>query len=270
MFHFIVFSKDRPLQLAACLETLTDKLSHGTCQIDVLARIEPPYANAYMAVAEEFERVGFVEERDFASDMDSLIHEQADYVCFMCDDVLSIADINLQDAESVLSDDKVVGVSLRLGTNVVVGMFGNEQPQPIFTPAGPDNKFVQWDINEAAGDWAYPWDVLGTIYRAEFVNAMWPLVSHAHNPSQFEDAGSRAWRNATLQHQYASWRDARTVVPTINVVQDQFANGVIGPSPVDPLFLLEAWNNGLRMDTEYYNGRWFSSWRIGDLRLFRK
>jgi hypothetical protein len=237
--------------------------------MDVLARIEPPYVDAYMSLAQEYDYVTFHEQGDFKSDMGNLIHEDAEFICFLCDDVVAIDPINLDDVESLMTDKRIIGTSLRLGSNVWIGMFGNDQHQPVFEPAGPDSRFLAWDMDDAVGDWAYPWDVLGTFYRADFVKALWPSIALAQNPSMFEDGGSKMWRLVTQQHHYASWSTARTIIPTINVVQDQFANGVIGPNVIDPLLLLECYQAGLRLDTARYTEKTYPSWRIGDLFLKR-
>lgn len=272
MIHIIIFSKDRPLQLHGCLRSLVTRL-YGPAQIDVLVRVEPDYADAYAdveALTGEFDPdIRFTRETDFSADMARLIDQPTDYICFMCDDVVTTHNINVEGVENLLTDNDIIGVSFRLGTNMLIGMFGNEQPQPDFKRAGAGGRFIKWDMNSAVGDWCYPFDVLGTVYRADFIARMRPALADAKNPSQFENIGSQAWRVVTSQHHYAAWEESRTVVPTPNVVQSEFGNGFIGRQQLDPLFLLLCWNYGMRLDIERYTFRRFASWRIGDFYLKR-
>jgi hypothetical protein len=59
------------------------------------------------------------------------------------------------------------------------------------------------------------------------------------------------------------------VVPTVNLVQSVFGNGIVGAAGLDPAFLLDCWNRRLRMDVERYRGLPSGSWRVGDFHLLR-
>jgi hypothetical protein len=266
VIHFIVFSRNRPLQLHGYLTSLISNLS-GSSTVDVLVAIDAEYADAYSQVQTAFDTVRFFEQSDsFARDMLSLTTLPSDYICFGCDDVVFQRPIDMNDVDELLTrDERLVGISLRLGRHITHGMFGNQQPQPAFES---DNKFLTWDMNAATGDWSYPWDVLGTIYRHQFVQDVAPHLQGTRNPSQYEDIGSRAWATVSTQHHYACWPDSRTTVPTPNVVQREFGNGYIGHDELDPAFLLSCWQHNLRMDIERFTGV-YQTWRIGDFHLTR-
>jgi len=265
VIHFIVFSRNRPIQLHGLLTSLSNNL-HGDASVDVLVLSDPEYVEAYNQIQRDFDSVRFfAQSTSFSEDMQRLTSIPCDYVCFLCDDVLFQRRLDMDDVETMMSDERIVSVSFRLGRHVTHGMFWNQQPQPPFEQVG---EFLVWDTNVATGDWNYVFDVLGSIYRFDFVQKMQPHLLNAQNPSQYEDAGSRAWWLVTKQHHYACWAESRTTVPTPNVVQTEFGNGYVGQGELDAEFLLQCWKHNLRMDTERFN-RLYETWRISDFHLMR-
>jgi hypothetical protein len=170
-------------------------------------------------------------------------------------------------------------VSLRLGRNTTRDMFGREMPQPAFLPQWGEGEYpydggLCWDATApgSVGDWGYPWEVLGTVYPAEFVRKLVDVLAkdgQAGSPSQLEHHGSTRWQEVTGRRMLRASTSSRLVVPTVNLVQAEFPNGIVGPPSLDPLFLLECWNRGLRMDTQALMGKTPPSWRIGDFPLRR-
>jgi hypothetical protein len=56
---------------------------------------------------------------------------------------------------------------------------------------------------------------------------------------------------------------------TVNRVQGEFGNGIVGAAPLSPEFLLDCWLHGLRLDTPRLRGIAPPSWRVGDFPLRR-
>lgn len=268
MIQFIVFSRKRPLQLYGYLESLFRHISEQVA-VGVIARIDPGYEAAYAAIQERFPYVYFLEETDFHSDVKTLINRSAaNYVSFGCDDVVFTGSISPDDVTETFNDMSIIGLSLRLGRNVVSGMFGNAMPLPMFTSMSTHK--LAWDITHpfSVGDWAYPWEVLGTIYPMLFVRDMVYAIEF-HNPSQLEAEGALAWPAVTGSRIMATYPTSRIVVPTVNVVQTEFPNGILGYASLSPEFLLDCWNNGLRLDTRAFEAHAYDSWRIPDFHLMR-
>lgn len=266
MIQVICFSKARPLQLHGYLTSVYEQWS-GDFTVSVLARIEPPYQGAYAEVAAEFFERGVVilPERDFASDLDALIEEDTEFTCFGCDDAVYVAPVDTNQVGSVFDKLNPLGVSLRLGENVLSDMFGADLYQPDFTDW---YEWRCWQFREGVGDWGYPWEVLGTVYRTEFVKSVVSTLN-AGSPSQLEERGSHVWGEHTDRHRMACGSTSRLVVPTVNVVQQEFPNGIKGTKALEPEFLLDCWNNGLRLDTQHYVGMQPESWRVPEFYLRR-
>lgn len=275
--HVIVFSRDRPLQLHGYLTSLFEQWQ-GEFRVSVLASLNPPYMEAYDAVRTEFRfgpyghRIIFGPEVDFASDLTRSVDVGcAPLTCFGCDDAVFVRPVAVGHLPPAFdAEPDLLGVSLRLGTTVKRGMWGQEQAQPAMARRRGD--LLLWDATAptSEGDWAYPFDVVGTVYRTGFVRRLVDSVA-PDSPSRLEEAGSVFWRrHAGGATHLACYHLPRLVLPTVNVVQPVFPNGTVGDDRLSPAFLLGCWNAGLRLDTwRYANGPQPDSWRVGDFYLRR-
>ncbi len=283
--HLIVFSKDRPLQLHGML-TSVFRHWQGDFKVSVLFRDEAEYAMAYAELWREFsERVDFYQEGSFAEQIAERVEDDAPYVCFGCDDVVYTGPVEVAAIDRAFRDEPhLLGISLRLGKNIDTDMFGRPMPQPAFAQPAPPafeeyawanaaGLRAQWRPAEATGDWGYPWEVLGTVYPTDYVRTTVAALvrgGQVQNPSTLEDAGWRRWaEHAGSRYLLQSFGRSRLVVPTVNVVQSVFGNGIVGPGGMDPAFLLDCWNRGLRLDVDRFRGMAPPSWRISDLYLKR-
>jgi hypothetical protein len=253
----VVFSKNRPLQLHGYLVSL-----HDCCRDDlavtVIAKSEPEwYSKAYLEVADEFPAVHWRQELVFADDLLASIDPEIPYTMFGCDDAVFTGSFGVDDTPW----SGVIGRSLRLGHHITRDMFGNHMPKP-------EVLFDVWSVDEGVVDWAYPWEVLGTIYQTEFALKMVRRIN-APSPSQLEARGALCWREETDKRLMAARGVSSLVVPTVNLVQNEYPNGIAGTVPLETGFLLECWNHGLRMDTGRYRGMKPPSWRVPDFWLRR-
>lgn len=265
LIQIVAFSRRRPLQLAGYLTSLFANCQ-GEPDVSLLARFDEQYRSAYGDVLKAFPQVIPWHEDDFVTQLSMILDSAtAEFTMFGCDDALFASHFE-PDAIAHVMDGKpeLLGISLRLGQNIHADMFGQPLPQPEFSD-------LTWDMTAptSTGDWAYPWEVLGTVYRTEFVKKMVAGLG-ARSPSQLEERGSHQWSKYTDLHHMASYPTSRLVVPTVNVIQQEFpGNGIRGDQALSPEFLLECWNNGLRMDTERYRGMAPDSWRVGEFYLKR-
>jgi hypothetical protein len=268
VIQLVCFSRNRPLQLHGYLASLFKFVADPELlEVTVLVRSDPEYAAAYAAVAAEFAPVRFVAERHFASDVLALMGDR-DYTCFGCDDVVFVAPIALARILE-LFDARLFAFSLRLGRNVARSMFsGAMTPPPMLAAPEP---FLLWDLHRAhgCGDWGYSWELNGTVYPTAIVRAVIEELRPA-SPNLLEAGGGGRWSNKTERHLMAAWPRARLVVPTVNVVQVDFANPVCGGGRLDPPFLLECWNRGLRMDIDAFARATYDCIHVADFFLRRE
>lgn len=269
--HFVVFSRYRPMQLHGYLTSLSDNYQ-GSPQVSVLVKGDDRYAEAYAEVEAEFPWVDFVREIDFATDLRIILASQAlgEYTCFGCDDVLFVRPVKADWIEHAFSKiHDLLGFSLRLGDNVQYGMSGRRMPPPSVVETRM--RYFAWQVDgpDAHEDWAYPWEVLGTVYRTDFVQDMVAALDNPPSPSQLEDRGSRCWAEHTPQRTMGAFYTAPMVVPTVNIVQTEFGNGFVGKVALRASFLLECWEAGLRMDTQRFAEQRYNTWRVPDFFMRR-
>ncbi len=285
--HLIVFSKDRPLQLHGML-TSVFRHWQGGFRVSVLLKAEPRYDRAYRDVDAEFPDVEFRYEGDFCANLLAAVRSgQEPYTCFGTDDAVYTLPVRIEDVDTALRVWTYAfphtGFSLRLGRNITHDMFGREMSQPhfLYTAVPPFNECDEgssdgglvWQWTHERGDWGYPWEVIGTVYETD--TAIHQVIEiaragEATSPSQLEYHGARRW--APDGHRLGTMRSysrSRLVVPTVNLVQREFGNGIVGPAGLEPEFLLDCWNRGLRLDVDRFRGMAPPSWRVPDLFLRR-
>lgn len=244
LLQVLVFSRDRPLQLDGYLSSLAAHLD-GEALVRVLYRVEGAYAPAYARVRADHPEAEFVAEQDFAAQTRDLLRADPPLVLFGCDDVVFTGLVNPAAAGFAIGDSDLLGFSLRLGCNVTRSLFVGVMPQPY---ASPGRRFA-WDVTDAAsvGDWAYPWELDGTVYPADFVRAVADAVD-APSPNQLEARGAAVWCHHTDLRRMGCWVESRCVVPTVNRVQTDFLNPIAVDPPLSPELLLACYEAGLRLD----------------------
>ena len=215
----LVFSKDRALQLDACLASFFRQAQDGSAaEIVVLYAASSQRFSGQYAELEDFYggRVRFVMEADFRSRVRESLRSQGhanpglvsrllqrlagkqtyppessmgleDCVLFLVDDTLFVRPFRLGDAQEALAaHHDALGVSLRLGANTILSYaLRREQSLPKFVEAGYG--FLKYSWTAADGDFAYPLEVSSSMYRLSMIA---PLVRELRfsNPNTLESA----------------------------------------------------------------------------------
>jgi hypothetical protein len=268
VIDIVCFSRNRPIQLQGYLQSLHDCVDDlDRVRLQVLVRAERDFESAYNQVQAEFPQVRFVRERDFQTDLRAMLGA-SQYTCFGCDDVVYVRDVSIQTILDAFREAEVLAFSLRLGLNVRRSMFHGDT-RPPRTLARHDG-LLRWDVHDAHGhpDWGYAFELNGTVYPTEVVERVMSETSPA-SPNRFEAAAAGTWSKTTRRRIMCAWSESRLVVPTVNVVQADFANPICGAVGLDPSFLLECWRKGLRLDVQRYRGRLYDSIHVKDFFLRR-
>jgi hypothetical protein len=272
VIRIVCFSRNRPLQLHGYLASLARCLEQPELvSIHVLVRADPEYRAAYAEVAAEFPDAALIDQRRFADDLLALLGPQG-LVCFGCDDVVFVRPFSARALVAAFQDDRLFALSLRLGRNVTRSMFSGPTCAPPMLPAlqADGQSLLLWDLHtaHAFGDWGYSFELDGTVYPTEIVRRIVEEVRPA-SPNLFEAAAGGRWSSKTRRHLMGAWPSARLVVPTVNVVQGDFANPILGRRPLAPRFLLECWQSGLRMDVEAFARQEHDCIHVPDFHLRR-
>lgn len=247
MISTVVFSKARPLQLFAYLESLFHYSQLPQSSVNVLYREVDSIP--YHDVKESFPEVNWIVEKDFYQDLVSLISCCADYVLWGCDDVFFKSHFNPQICAKALSDhEQLLAFSLRLGKNI----------QPTQELRKQDGYYV-WDWTTSpltSTGWTYPWEVSASIYRKEDILKVLKLTDSLRNPNLLEgliatyyfETHGRAWRK-----QLACFEVSKSITLQINQVQDIYPENefdISQETEIDQLY--RYFRQGKRLDWKFF------------------
>lgn len=245
MLSVVCFSKDRPLQLEAYLQSLIWYSGIKASLITVLYAESPEIS--YDKLRERYPEVNWRREVSFYTDLLDIVHTAHDHILLGCDDVFFTGhfDINLA-LERLTSDPKIFGFSLRLGLNL--------HSLPNVTQRGG---ILDWDWTEApSGHWNYPWDVSASIYRRTDVENYLATTPDAINPNRFESIRAKTLETSHegVAPRLAAFTRGKCLTLTVNRVQDEFPNEFDGSRETDIQSLYRAHLAGQQLDWPSFDG----------------
>lgn len=229
----IVFSRDRAMQLNGTLQSLFLHCKDADeMQLFVIYKTTSRlHAQQYSQLANEYDRVGFIRERDFRQNVLELLVTHASerpsgvcrwsirlgpmlgrlnklcfptdrpsYVLFLVDDNMFVRDFSLREVQAMLEAyPKALGFSLRLGTNTT-HCYPVDKPQavPPVTYLGSGVIMLDWTATGDSGcDFGYPLEVSSSVYR---VSELLPFL----NRLPFRNPNTLEGQMATSAHKFRS------------------------------------------------------------------
>ena len=213
----IVFSKGRPMQLHAYLESLF-LFSDATQNMVTVLYCETENIR-YEKLMQSFGQVKWVKESKFENDLKEIITGAGEYIMFGCDDVVFTHKFSLEKASDYLRDnEQVFGYSMRLGENI----------KPVPENLSSDDAVLEWKWDCPYQHYNYPWELDCTLYRREDVVRMTMEEETAiKNPNYYEAMITPDNRKERIiRPNMASNRQSGcAVVITVNRVQETHQNG---------------------------------------------
>jgi len=214
----IVFSKGRPMQLHAYLESVL-KFSDAV-QDDITVLYCETKGIRYDKVKNQFPKVNWRTENKFEEDLKKTVIDAGRYIMFGCDDVVFTSRFSLKKAAAYLEQhSQVFGFSIRLGKNIV------PYPADIMCKDG----VMEWDWEKSEEQhYNYPWELDCTVYRKEDVVRLIDEEEKViKNPNYFEAIINVDNRSEKLTRKHMACNENRgcAVVITVNRVQDSYQNG---------------------------------------------
>lgn len=221
----IVFSKDRPMQMHAYLESLL-KFSDAVQEMVTVLYCETANIR-YEKLIQNFPGVKWIKENKFETDLKQIIADAGGYIMFGCDDVVFTRSFSLKKASEYLrTNDQVFGYSMRLG--------GNIRPMP--ENLSSDDTVLEWKWDCVYQHYNYPWELDCTLYRkADVVRMTMEEENAIKNPNYYEamiTPDNRQMR-ITRPHMASNRQSGCAVVITVNRVQETHQNGFDDSMPTD-------------------------------------
>jgi hypothetical protein len=243
MIKALIFSKDRPLQLHAYLDSLFGLTNIRQEQVSIIV----PSLDDYMAVSKEFPEVVWINEKVIGG-FDLSLREYVnsdlnddDILLFGCDDVVYIRPCSLAYIPKILENKDYLGFSLRLGKNIV--------PRPLSRGTG---MVFSWPWAGFGSHWGYPFELMASCYRGslvkEIVNSN---KGQMHCPNHLESYGVTYCINkkGSVHPEMAMFNSPNyAVAMDVNRVQHHFQNKFTGSEMQDVEYLKKIFREGKRLD----------------------
>jgi hypothetical protein len=236
----IVFSKDRPLQMQGYLESLLYFSEIDPQNITVLYK-DCEEIN-YTKLINDFEKVNWIKESSFFQNLTTTINLSSKYIMFGCDDVIFKGVIDFDYALNVLnSNENVFGFSLRLGKNI----------KPFPKQVIYKDLHIEWGWKHSnLNSWNYPWELDSTIYRKDDVENIISKLNaqKISNPNFFEGEIASNPHHYIKKDCLASFNLSKSIVITVNRVQETFKNEFDNTLATDVISLNNVYMNGGKID----------------------
>jgi len=219
--QLIIFSKNRASQLNLLLESIELNASHLFDTINVVYKADEDYVSGYELLKPKFPSVIFNLERNFRSDVITLISEDTEFTTFLVDDVV-IYDKITESKELILSSihDKVCCFSLRLGLNCEYSHPANLSYK--IKNYGLLNGMITFQHRiQGPGDFSYPLSTDGHIYKTEKLRDMLLMIPFT-NPNSLEANLQRVI--GSVPELMVSFEKSKLVSIPANLVNDSFKN----------------------------------------------
>jgi GT2 family glycosyltransferase len=247
----LVFSKDRACQLDLCLSSLQ---FHNTDAEDnpwvvLWTASDDHYAGQYQTLAERWPGVTFRRQTTFRDDVEAILAGW-EHVCFLTDDTIFIGEVHLRGAINAITEHNALGLSLRLGRDIVKG--GPPEGEPFHTPRdgrlhGP---IIEWCWNAMPEErgWGYPLELSSSIYSTGTIREIARRFTFA-TPNQLE-AGMHECRHAYADRPMLCFKHSVAFSAVWNAVQagNGWAQGMSAAEFAD------AYDQGRRLDWRAYDG----------------
>ena len=241
--NITIFSKDRPMQLHACLESLYKHFqSPSKPNVTVIFKASSKdFASGYQRTIKQFPadpHLDWVPEQNFRSQVIQAVQNKpSQFTMFLVDDIIFVSDVSTNDKQfGLVSNNKsMLGLSLRLHDGVTHCYATNEA-----TPVPKFVKGVVWSWPGNQGDWGYPMSVDGNVFNTSLIKEFLETANFT-NPNTLEVAlDIRSKRPGTPSYQCCYPEAPKLInIPANrvqNVYRNRFADGLT-PEEMNSLYL---------------------------------
>lgn len=256
----IIFSKDRALQLQACLDSFYYQCTDSNnVAITVLYHTtKPEHTRQYNVLKHRFPDVKFAAETNI---VDQLLTETKNYVYVLlqCDDNLFINSFAMLDVIFSLDIYKdALGFSLRLGKNTTKCYTRNAcQRIPKHNGVVTAATIIQYPWEHEQFDFGYPLEVSSSVYRIEDVETIWmknrniimPRIEDVMNKSKNQFLSTRP--NLLCYKQSVAFSNPMNEVSKLPA---NWANRVWGDKRFTVEEFAQAFDDGHRINIEKLSG----------------
>ena len=195
MISVICFSKSRPLQLHAYIESLITY--SGIPQESIAILYKETEEVSYELVMDSFPNVVWAKEYAFNADLLRLVHNANELILWGCDDVVYKSEFDTDACEKAFEDPDMMGFTLRQGRNL-------SGFDAWLKPVSCEDGVIIWDRRQCV---TYAWEVSATIYRKQ------DILDLLYAGVYIDD-----WASKEIQRAIGKVYPERSLVPTIELI----------------------------------------------------
>ncbi|MDD2338569.1 MAG: glycosyltransferase, partial [Geobacteraceae bacterium] len=251
----IVFSKDRAMQLDACLRSFSSNcIDMGSLDIKVIyTTSSPPHEDSYDRLRSFHTDVCFMQEHSFKTDLTANLKGYR-HIIFVVDDCLFVRPFTIHQAiRSLDTQPEALGYSFRLGRNITYHYPGNSKQHPANIRELEKNTLcVAWPGEEQY--FGYPLELSSSLYRTEDICPLLLSLDY-NNPNTLEAELAAHARNLSAHKPLLLFPEQSSAFCNpLNIVQTTFSNNRVNSSnALSPETLLHHFNDGLRIRIEDFS-----------------
>jgi hypothetical protein len=244
----VIFSKDRPIQLNALLESFYKNCTDDIRFIVLFKYSDEKFRTAYNELSQIYfeKKIILVEENNFRVDLLNILSNiNSKYLFFLVDDIIFKSQFTFNNYLSLNNRDKYI-LSLRLGNNLNFS-FTKSKPQKLPNFEIVDD-FFSWNFRKSELDWAYTFSVDGNLYITNQIKLMSSLVDF-NGPNSYE-SNMNFYRILFYLKRGLCFKKSKLVNVSLNRVQDEILN-LSGNYNIDEL--CKIWSNNLKIDVTKFS-----------------
>lgn len=255
----VVFSKNRALQLDACLNSFYKAIiDNDFPHIKVIYKCDKDHRSSYEQVAYEHPYPEFIEETNFKQDLFNAVNGYK-YTLFLVDDSIFFASFCLVELiETLEQNNKILGASLRLGKNTdYCYSLNTVQPVPFMYTVNNndgDDNLMAYIWPDAYHDFGYAVEVSSSLYRTEDILIVLKNVQF-NNPNELESALYSRLFMFRFRPRLLCYEKSVACSLAMNRVQNIAKSNRWSQDEIyEPNNLLKFYEQGLRIDYEHLFG----------------
>jgi hypothetical protein len=246
---FIIFSKDRPLQLHGLLLSLANNLKDTVSVIVLFKASDNEYLRRYHEVFRDLARkiklLAIHEDYSFNYHLQEILRiTKTNYVSFLVDDIVFIRSFSVLFLLSMCKKGYIP--SLRLGSGISYSYMMNcEEKKPRYRNR---SGYLIWNWSDGGVDWTYPLSLDGNIFKKKEIARLIANIEFS-SPNTLEQA-LQAYSPEYRRKKGICFYEPVLVNIPCNKVQTDFFNNRSGD--IDTSQLAKKWDSGMRIKVEEF------------------
>ena len=248
----IIFSKDRPMQLYALLDSYFRYVYNPIPITVIYSNKNKSQKDAYSDVIKYFKKsqtkIDFINETKSFKEvfLQKLSKIREEKILFLVDDIIFIKPVDFNNFKKINTKTHIL--SLRHSPFLRKSFPTNTyHSPPSFKKCRFCDALLEFDWFESGGEWSDPWSLDGQLLNTSEVL----LISNASNfkaPNSFEIA-LKAFNDIVIGRKGLCFNESKILNLPMNRVQNE-VNNISSNISVD--FLLDKWNQGYCIDTSIF------------------